>query len=102
MVTAARDGDLAEVSRLLRIGVPAEVGGSSSASYTAVGIATNRGHLKVVDLLLASRASADRPAFDNGSTPLMIAALWNRELIAATILRHGGSLEPLGFAGSCT
>lgn len=97
---AARDGDLSEVTRLLRIGVSAEVGATDSNANTSVGIATNRGHLEVVALLLSSSASANGPAFGNGSTPLMIAALWNRELIAATLLRHGGALEPRGSAGS--
>ena len=90
----------ATVTRLLRIGVSAEVGATDSNANTAVGIATNRGHLEVVALLLSSNASANGPAFGNGSTPLMIAALWNRELIAATLLRHGGALEPRGSAGS--
>lgn len=91
LVTAARDGDTLEVARLLNAGVPTEA--------VVLATACGRGHLKVAELLIERGASVDAPTSDNGATPLMISAVWNRPKIAALLLRRSATLEPRGCAG---
>ena len=95
---ACREGELEIVRALLDSGLSAEHGQRSG--YTALGLATNRGHLAIVELLLARGASADTPICANGATPLMIAAVWNRLDIAEVLLENGASLGAEGFGGS--
>ena len=91
LVTAARDGDALEVARLLKAGVPTEA--------AVLATACSRGHLKVAELLIERGASVDAPTSDNGATPLMISAVWNRPKIAALLLHRSAALEPRGCAG---
>lgn len=98
LLDAVRDGETVIVQELLEAGVSAEHGQRSG--YTALGLATNRGYLQIVELLLASGASANTPICPNGATPLMIAAVWNRLDIAEVLLESGASLDAEGVGGS--
>jgi|EP00966_Prymnesium_polylepis_P148505 ankyrin repeat protein len=98
LVEAARDGDAACVERLLNSGASPEAGQTSG--YTSLGLAVNRGHTDVVELLLARKASPDTPICVNDATPLMISVVWDRRDVMTLLLAHGCSLEPKGTSGS--
>ena len=98
LVQAARDGDAAAVRRQLDEqswprGVLSRLGFTSG--YTALGLACNRGHFAVAELLLQRGASPNCPICENGATPLMIAVVWDRLDMIALLLRHGASVGTL-------
>ena len=95
---AARDGDALEVERLLDAGASPESGQASG--YTSLGLAVNRGHTDVVELLLRRRASPDTPICVNDATPLMISVVWDRRDVLSLLLAHGCSLDKQGTSGS--
>lgn len=95
---ACRDNNLVEAQRLLADGASPESGQSSG--YSALGLAVNRGHLKMAELLISNRASPDTPICVNDATPMMIAVVWNQTEILRMLLAHGASLSPKGTAGS--
>ena len=91
LVDAVREGNLASVARqleeqqyppavLTRLGY--------ATGYTALGLACNRGHAEVAELLLARRACPDQPICEAGATPLMICVLWDRVAILELLLSH--------------
>jgi hypothetical protein len=98
LVEASRDGHLDEVARLLKEGASPNAGQTNG--YTALGLAANRGHAPVVELLLQSRASPDARICENGATPLMIAVVWNQLEIIGLLLSHSANLAHTGTAGS--
>lgn len=59
---------------------------------TALGLACNRGHEGVAEVLLSHGASPDQPICEAGATPLMIAVLWDRVAMVQLLLRHGAAL----------
>ena len=71
-----------------------------SSGYSALGLACNRGHLSVVDLLLARGASPNTPICANEATPLMIAVVWDQRAIVERLLEYRADLTPKGTAGS--
>ena len=98
LVESARDGDYASVERLLNARASPEAGQVSG--YTALGLAVNRGHVAVIDLLLRRGASPDTPITVNDATPLMISVVWDRRAVLKQLLAHGCSIEARGTAGS--
>ena len=98
MVEAARDGRADEVERLLDAGASPESGQASG--YTALGLAANRGHYEVAELLLRRRASPDMPICTNDVTPLMVSCIWGRTDMVALLIDHRCSLDVKGLAGS--
>ena len=98
LCAACREGDMAECVRLLDEGASPDSGQSSG--YSALGLACNRGHLSVVDLLLARGASPNTPICANEATPLMIAVVWDQRAIVERLLEYRADLTPKGTAGS--
>lgn len=98
LVEAARDGELSEVARALDMGASPEAG--QATGYTALGLAVNRGHTEVVELLLRRRASPNTPICANNATPLMIAVVWDRRDSIALLLASGCDLSARGSSGS--
>lgn len=98
LVRAARDNMIDEVSELIAAGVCLEAGQSSG--YTALGLACNRGHLRVAELLLTARADPDTRICGNGATPLMIAVVWDQRDIIKLLLQHRASLDVEGYSGT--
>jgi hypothetical protein len=89
---AARDGDIVSVRRLLDQGAMPDSGYASS--YSALGLACNRGHAAVVEALLQRGASANLLICSEGRTPLVLAVVWNCRAAVDLLLRHGASIAP--------
>src|SRR3954453_8818691 len=60
--------------------------------------ATSKGDAAAVDRLLSSGAAVDEPG-RNGETPLIIAALNDRQDIAALLLAHGADVQARNAGG---
>jgi len=86
LVSAVRDNDLAAVTRLLDEGTSPDAG--FATGYTALGLACNRGHNAVAELLLQRGATADLPICSDGATPLVISIVWNNQVAVELLLRH--------------
>ena len=87
--TAARDGKLAEVSRLLKSGVSVNVrqGGSGT---TLLSTAAMYGKTDVVQLLIKEGADVGL-ASNDGNTPLLVAAFFCHTEVVQLLLDHGAS-----------
>lgn len=86
LVTAARNGELAVVQRLLADGAAADAIGRDG--ITALHAATFAADVAIVDALLAAGADPDA-ADDDGATALHIAATFGLEPIARALLAAG-------------
>lgn len=96
LVSAARDGDVCGLERLLdeQMWPPSILSRLGHATgYTALGLACNRGHHDIAELLLRRRANPDVPLCQNGATPLMVATIWDRREIVQSLLRHGATID---------
>lgn len=103
LVASVKAGDVQRCIELLEAGASPDAGHLSG--YSVLGLAANRGHTAIAELLLQRRANPDRPIAGGlpGSsdvTPLMVAVVWSRTEIVELLLRQGCLLEPLGTAGS--
>jgi uncharacterized protein len=91
---AARDGRTDEIAALLKRGLDANT--ADPKGTTLLGLATQVGDLKTVELLLAHRASPNRRnAY--GDTPILFAAHQGRLDLVKRLHSAGADLEPAGW-----
>lgn len=90
LLIAARQGDLEAAMKSLKAG--ADVDGTSSNSYTALGYAAASGHLDLMDHLLDKGANVNlKTRF--GKTPLVLVAGTEHFEAANLLLSNGASLD---------
>lgn len=90
--TAAADGDLQEVTRLLAGG--ADPDGKEKPGWTPLGLAARKGHLEVVRALLKAGAEVDRrDSVRNRWTPLIHAIHKNQNQAARALLDGGAKVD---------
>ncbi|KAL0123619.1 hypothetical protein PUN28_005854 [Cardiocondyla obscurior] len=87
--TAALEGDVDRVNKLLRKGV--FVDATDSAGYTALHYATRAGHIDVCEILLNHGAKVDACTRGMKATPLHRAASKGHVQIVELLLRHGAT-----------
>jgi outer membrane protein assembly factor BamB len=88
LLSAAREGDLAVVERLLDAG--ADIDSADRYGSTALAAAAVNGHLDVVRLLLDRGADPDIKETFYGASPLTMALFFSQEReVALLLLRHG-------------
>ncbi|MDX2292467.1 MULTISPECIES: ankyrin repeat domain-containing protein [Streptomyces] len=91
---AARNGDTAEVARLLAAGADADA--PDAERRTALDRAVNAGHARVVELLLRAGADPGRPigAYGGDQTPLTAAVGWGHADVVRLLLAAGAPTGP--------
>ncbi|XP_011867983.1 PREDICTED: ankyrin repeat domain-containing protein 39 [Vollenhovia emeryi] len=87
--TAALEGDVDRVNRLLQKGV--HVDATDSAGYTALHYATRGGHVRVCEVLLECGAKVDARTRSMRATPLHRAASAGHVRVIELLLRHGAA-----------
>jgi ankyrin repeat protein len=90
LVTAASDGDLPAVSRLLDQNVNIE--SKALDGLTPLKAAAMQGRLDIVEILCARGAAINGGPKDD-DTPLALAAIRNHTDVAAFLLAHGGEIR---------
>lgn len=88
---AATVGDLALVRACLAAGAPPD--GSADAFEVPLGLAAARGHVAVLEALLAAGPSVDRAEAMAGTTPLQVAAAYGQAGAARVLLAAGAAVE---------
>lgn len=88
---AASDGDVARVKRLVEAG--GNVNGEANSDCTPLHIASNNGHLGVVEVLVSDHGADMNRVTDFGSTPLMLAAMKNHSAVVAFLAKNGAALN---------
>jgi ankyrin len=97
--TAAMDGYLIRVERLLADGVPAQA--ADERGMTPLHWAAKNGHREMVAFLLDHGAPMDQPRQD-GVTPLFLAAQGGRRDIVALFLERGAEVNTQAWVGRLT
>lgn len=87
--TAALDGDVDRVNRLLQKGVLVDA--ADSAGYTALHYATRGGHVRVCEILLEHGAKVNARTRGIKATPLHRAAYMGHVEVVDLLLRHGAA-----------
>ena len=90
--TAAKTGDLAGVQAELDKGVDVDEGDDSWPGMTPLHYASDEGHTKVVELLIANGADVNAKN-DNGWTPLHLAAYWGGKEIVELLIAAGADVN---------
>ena len=72
LLNAAFKGDLGEVNKLIK--KEADVNAANAGGFTPLIAAAEKGHQKIVALLLTQGAEVKQATTDNGTTPLIVAA----------------------------
>jgi len=90
LLIAAREGDLATITKSLKAGVEAD--GTSPNSYSALAYAAAGGHLELMNALLSKGADVNlKTRF--GKTPLLVAAGTEHIKAVDLLLSKGASLD---------
>jgi ankyrin repeat protein len=91
-------GHRACVEELLQLGEPVNIVSDRGLSQSALQIASEAGHLEIVELLIGAGGDVDwisTNSYDLGTTALYKAALEGYEEIVATLLKAGASIQPI-------
>jgi ankyrin repeat protein len=88
---AARDGDLEKVQCLLNQGI--DVDSTDEDGNTALIIASNEGHIDIVQLLLKKNAKLDIQATEGGSTALICASAEGHLEIVKALLTKNSNVD---------
>ena len=97
LLTAAAEGDAAELAAALESGI--EVNASGRGSWTALARAAAKGHVGCCELLLRRGAKVDATTAFHW-TPLMLAIVARQDSSAQCLIRHGADVNyrtPLGI-----
>src|ERR1041385_7632667 len=87
LLNAAFKGDLGEVNKLIKR--EADVNAVNSGGFTPLIAAAEKGHQKIVALLLTHGAEVKQATTDNGTTPLIVAAEnGHRATVALLLDKH--------------
>ena len=96
LLAAARDGQAADLSRLLASGVPANVGDANG--FTSLMLAVVNGHLQAARVLLDGGARVN--AGNRGSiTPVMLAVINERPEVLKLLLERGADVNAQSGTG---
>src|ERR1041384_1437559 len=91
VLNAAFKGDLAEVNKLIKR--EADVNAVNSGGFTPLIAAAEKGHQKIVALLLTHGAEVKQATTDNGTTPLIVAVEKGYRKIVEMLLTHGSLVK---------
>lgn len=86
LFTAAKDGNVDLVQKILDIGIDVNI--SNEHTKSPLHIAASKGQTEVVKLLIEKGASIDKTESKFGSTPLALAALFNYTETVKVLLEH--------------
>src|ERR1044071_6146667 len=92
LLNAAFKGDLGEVNKLIKR--EADVNAVNSGGFTPLIAAAEKGHQKIVALLLTHGAEVKQATTDNGTTPLLVAVEKGYRKIVGMLLTHGAFVKP--------
>jgi len=93
LLQAAKGGDLAVVNECLkRSGINANCSSEAKMKYTPLHWAVRKGHLEIVQTLLAAKADIEAKT-EADSTPLHIAAWKGRVDIASLLMKHKAKVD---------
>ena len=87
LLNAAFKGDLGEVNKLIK--KEADVNAANAGGFTPLIAAAEKGHQKIVALLLTHGAEVKQATTDNGTTPLIVAVEKGYRKIVEMLLTHG-------------
>jgi ankyrin repeat protein len=91
-------GHRACVEELLQLGEPVNIMGARGLSQSALQIASEAGHLEIVELLIGAGGDFDwisTNSYGFGTTALYKAALEGYEEIVTTLLKAGANIQPV-------
>jgi len=96
---ACEAGDLDKAKTLIKGGL--DVNETDEYGFTALHLASDHGHIKVVEELLAAGAKLDPLVFDSYMLPLHLAVSKNHTNIAKLLIEKGAKLDEITCTGSC-
>jgi ankyrin repeat protein len=91
-------GHRACVEELIQLGEPVNIVSDRGLSQSALQIASEAGHLEIVELLIGAGGDVDwisTNSYDLGATALYKAAFQGHEEIVATLLKAGANIQPV-------
>jgi len=95
---AAENGDLDKVKGLIK---SVDVNETDEYGFTALHMASEKGHIKVVEELLAAGAKLDPLVFDSYMLPLHLAISKNHNNITKLLIEKGAQLDENTCTGTC-
>jgi ankyrin repeat protein len=99
LITAASQGKIEVIIDLIPKLTEHEINATNHTGYTALITAAERGHLNIVQLLIANNADVNIQAYPSGYTALMVAIEQNHLEVVEALLKAKANIDTRDDAG---